>query len=265
MKRTQGFSLAPVAILCAVVLYLVPAGWAQTVELKIDNPPSNNMLDGIYVGSYGAQNLTSGGSVQIICDDFADHSNSNPTNYTTNTFSTLGNTLWGSFLTSLGYSPGQVTTLYEEAAWLAVGMLGQTGLQQGYYSYAIWAIFDPLGVAQWLTKSSDSGACNAVFGMGSWNGWGCNASTTNKGGLVEGAMSMSPSLNPSDFANVRILTPQGCKSWGGALIPGTCPEQEFFEVVPEGGATAVYLMLAGLVCFGAMFFRSRLQSPVTHA
>jgi len=31
--------------------------------------------------------------------------------------------------------------------------------------------------------------------------------------------------------------------------------------VPEGGSTAIYLLGAGLTCFGAMFLRSRLAKP----
>jgi len=31
--------------------------------------------------------------------------------------------------------------------------------------------------------------------------------------------------------------------------------------VPEGGSTAIYLLEAGLTCFGAMFLRSKLAKP----
>ena len=33
------------------------------------------------------------------------------------------------------------------------------------------------------------------------------------------------------------------------------------QQVPEGGSTAVYLLGAGLTCFGAMFVRSRIAKP----
>jgi hypothetical protein len=33
------------------------------------------------------------------------------------------------------------------------------------------------------------------------------------------------------------------------------------QSVPEGGSTAVYLLGAGLTCFGAMFLRSRVARP----
>src|SRR5438309_10305156 len=143
----------------------------------------------------------------------------------------------------------QVTQLYDEAAWLVLGMLKQTGAQQGYYSFAIWAIFAPNQVAAWLTSSGDMTACNAVFGSGSWGKSSC---TAGKGGLV--GLAGSQTYYAGEFSNVLILTPQGCK--GG---PGTCPEQEFFEVVAEGGTAALYLLLAGISCFLAIHY-SRKQA-----
>jgi hypothetical protein len=253
----SGWYLAIVALLC-----FVPCAFSQ--ELQINDPPSNNVMDGIYVGSYSANNLTTGGSVQITCDDFKDNSDYNAANYTTNTFSTLGNTLWGSYLMSQAggnYTLNQVTALYDDVAWLTLAMLKQTGTEQGYYSYAIWAIFAPSEVASWL--SGDMLACNAVFGPNSWAGGTCTASKTNPSctlsaptncGLVE--LAMLQNLNPSDFSNILILTPQGTKAQP-CTSPGTCPEQEFIEVVAEGGSAALYLLLAGMACFGAMFVRSR--------
>jgi len=35
-----------------------------------------------------------------------------------------------------------------------------------------------------------------------------------------------------------------------------CPQQ-----VPEGGSAVVYLLGAGLTCFGAMYLRSKVSSP----
>jgi len=229
----------------AALLSFAPCALSQ--ELQINNPPSNNVMDGIYVGSYSATNTATGGSLQITCDDFQDNSDYNPASYTTNTFSTLGSTLWGSSLLASGSSMGQVTQLYDEVAWLTLGMLKQTGTEQGYYSYAIWAIFSPSQVAAWLTSYSDSAACNAVFGNGSWGKGGCTAGT---GGLVGTASSQT--YTSGEFSNILILTPHGCTNG-----PGTCPEQEFLEVVAEGGSAAMYLLLAGFACFAAVYFRSR--------
>jgi hypothetical protein len=227
----------------AGILCLAPAALAQTVDLQISDPPSSNVLDGIYVGSYTATNESTGGSVQITCDDFRDESNYNSETYTVNSFSSLGSTLWGTVL-----GTATATPLYEQAAWLTLQMLQKTGTTQGDYSYAIWAVFQPNQVANWLTSYGDSTACNAVFGNGSWNSKGC---TAGSGGLVGSAESQT--FTAGEFSNILILTPNGC-------TPASCPEQEFFEVVAEGGSAALYLLLAGTACFAAMFLRSR-QRP----
>jgi|GEM_PF-5984241 hypothetical protein len=229
-----------------VVLGLATFGFSQTIQ--INNPPSNNVMDGIYVGSYSATNVSTGASMQIICDDFNDNTGYSAMSYTTNTFSSLGNTLWGSYMMNTQHSSmSQVTQLYDEVVWLSEAMVNLTGTQQGNYSYAIWAIFAPNSVAQWLTWHGDSSACNAVFGAGSWGWGGCSA---GKGGLV----GLASSQNYSGFntSNVLILTPTGC-SW-----PGFCGQQEFIEIVAaEGGSSALYLLLALSACFAAIFFRSR--------
>ena len=83
-------------LIAAVLSCLVPVAFAGTANLQINNPPSSNVLDGIYVGPYGATNTQTGAAVQIICDDFKDKSNYNSSDYTINTFSSLGRYLVGS-------------------------------------------------------------------------------------------------------------------------------------------------------------------------
>jgi hypothetical protein len=39
------------------------------------------------------------------------------------------------------------------------------------------------------------------------------------------------------------------------------PHEKKCQQVPEGGSTAIYLLGAGLACFGAMFLRSRIAKP----
>jgi len=43
--------------------------------------------------------------------------------------------------------------------------------------------------------------------------------------------------------------------------PPPCEHNCGPTAVPEGGSTAVYLLGAGLTCFGAMFLRSRIAKP----
>jgi len=223
-------------LMMGALLCLAPGLLAQ-VNLQINNPPSNNVLDGIYVGSYSATNTDTGAHTQITCDDFKDNSDYNKTSYNVSAFGNFSNTLWGNL--------AGAATLYKEAAWLTLGMLNQSGVTQGYYSYAIWAVFDATEVLSWLQKYNDTAACNAVFGAGN----NCKSTKVTSGSLLSSAQQNYMNGN---YSNFLILTPQGCKS------PGSCPEQEFLELqVPEGGSAIVYLLLAGISCFGAMFYSRR--------
>ncbi|MGB8772266.1 MAG: hypothetical protein WCC92_21840 [Candidatus Korobacteraceae bacterium] len=234
-----------VALVLVALFCLAPAALAGTVGAQISDPPSNNVLDGIYVGSYSATNTGSGAPMQIICDDFRDESNYNPATYATNTFNSLGSTLWGSLLQGRD-SMSQITALYEQAGWLASGVMSTSGTQQGYYSYALWAVFDPTDVFNWLKTYNDAAACNAIFGGSS----GCTNDGAAAGGLLYSA---EQNYMYGNYSNLVILTPNGCGNVG-------CPEQEFFEFVPEGGSPLSYLLLAGLACFATIWL-SRRHNP----
>jgi hypothetical protein len=177
IRNSFGGVLVLVAMLC-----LAPATFAGTVGAQLNDPPSNNVLDGIYVGAYNGTNTQTGESMQVICDDFKDESDYSRATYTTNSFSSLGAALWGSTLLRQGDTMSQITALYEQAGWLAFGIMSATGTQQGYYSYALWAVFDPTDVLNWLRNANDLAACNAVFEAGN----NCS-STTVTGGLLGSA------------------------------------------------------------------------------
>lgn len=215
-------------------LFLTPWAIAQNVALT---SAGNNVTDGIYVSPYYAT-VNGATNTKIVCDDFDDNSYLGAS-WTANiqSFSSLS-----SSLTNTAWGPvGKTLQLYEEAAWLTMGVLQQAAGSQGQinYSYAVWAVFDPTGVANWLTKYGDTTTYNAVFGSGQ---------------LL--ATAAGNSYATGEFSNVLIITPEVA---GLTCTAGSCPEQEFIEVVPEGGAALAYLLLAGLCCFGAMFLRSRRQ------
>lgn len=209
------WGVAALALLC-----MAPCAFA-TSSLTMTGA-GNNVMDNVYVGPYYA-NVTGFGNSTIICDDFADESSiGNTWNFTGNTFSTLGSALWGN-----------QTNNYDAAAWLTLRMLSNSDpTQVGYISYAIWSLFD---------KSA------------------LNGLTTGPNGQLAGVnywLSQVPSnLNPGQFANFLLLTPQGCTNG-----PGSCPGQEFMMLVPEGGSAAIYLLLGGLLCLGAMLFRRGRQA-----
>jgi hypothetical protein len=112
---------------------------------------------------------------------------------------------------------------------LSLNSKPDNALQVGYLSFAIWSLFDQnaLSHLNWTQ----------LAGVNSW------------------LNQVPENLTPGQFANLVLLTPQGCTSG-----PGSCPGQEFFEVMPEGGSAAMYLLLAGLSCFAAVLFRRR-QAP----
>jgi hypothetical protein len=203
------------------VLCFAPSAFANS-NLTMTGA-GNNVMAGVYVGPYTAT-VNGVANTPVICDDFADDSViGHSWNFTANNFSTLGSALWGN-----------QTTNYEAAAWLTLQMLSlnskpDNALQVGYLSFAIWSLFDQnaLSYLNWTQ----------LAGVNSW------------------LNQVPENLTPSQFANFVLLTPQGCTSG-----PGSCPGQEFFEVMPEGGSAAMYLLLAGLSCFAAMLFRRR-QAP----
>jgi hypothetical protein len=184
----------------------------------------NNVMGGVYVGPYYAT-VSGVANTAVICDDFADDSYiGHSWNYTAHNFSTLGSSLWGS-----------QTSNYDAAAWLTLQMLSLNSnpgnaTQVGYLSFAIWSLFD-------------KGALNGL-------------NLTQLGGVNTWLGKVPSNLTPGQFANFILLTPQGCTA-------GSCPGQEFMQVMPEGGSSVMYLLLAGLSCSGAMLFRRRRQVSAT--
>lgn len=226
------------AVLTALVCF-APFALGQTVNLTlVDGGPYT--MDGIYVGPYNA--IQNNQSTQIICDDFEHEvspgqswsatvtSVSSITNSTTG-LRWSGDSAGGALLGGTNFNMLQG---YDAMAYLATQMLGnKNGTQVGYLAYAIWAVFDSSGVYNWLKANNDLGIWATVQG------------------LAEGAL--KGTYASGQFAGWEILTPicpgQGCSNG---------PPQEFFEFVPEGGSTLMYLLLTGMVCFGTVLFRSRL-------
>ena len=67
---------------------------------------------------------------------------------------------------------------------------------------------------------------------------------------------------------VCCLSPAAFADWGNGHDVFRAPERgcdphsrERCQQVPEGGSAAIYLLGAGLTCFGAMFLRSKVAKP----
>lgn len=246
------------ALLLAVCC-VSPYALGQKVGVNIYSA-GNDARDGIYMSPYYAtlSNGSSSSNFTIICDDFKDNSYLN-TPFTGNltSFSSissnLGSTLWGS----------QGFVNYEEAAWLTEGLLNIMSQPtvdknaEAYYSFAMWAVMDPSDVLNWLKSNADWAACQAVFGN--------NCTSYTQLGTSSLLYQAEHQYGSGNYSNLALLTP--LVNVNGTLVPctsaGSCPAQEFFVQVAEGGAAALYLLLAAVTCFGAMYIRSRRPNPAT--
>jgi hypothetical protein len=248
MKRAIRVVLwAGIAALCA------PWAIAQTsVSLT---SAGGNVYDGIYVSPYYAT-VNGVPNTPIVCDDFADESTLPSTwSATVVSFSAITptNTSWG--------LAGGTLAQYNAVAYLTLQVLKQTPGSTGQIinTFADWAVFDPLGVAGYLTSHSLTGGilttadlCTDIFGTA-----GCSGTwKKSDGGLLATAYNASV---PGGGYSLEVISPDTTGSTSICTAETGCAAQEFIATVPEGGAAIAYLLLAGLCCFGAMFLRSRRQ------
>ena len=224
-STTKGKWSLVVGIVMLCFAPYVLAQQAQQLELVGVN---GNNYAGIYIGPYDIQvGGPTGQTSGMICDDFNDDINIGSTwkaNPVSVSSGTLMNTMFG--------SAGASLTMYEEAAALSYAILfsNQGATANALMQYAVWAIFSPGAVQSWLQANDGANY------LADWNT--IHADIAGAGG--------SQSLL-SEFV---VWTPQNCKS-------GKCGAQEMFQFVPEGGSALMYLLLAGIFCFGAMWIRSR--------
>ena len=235
---------------CATVVYLLlcwaPLGFGGNVTFQLNSGSLHTYLDGEYVNPYTAT-TTTGAQLNVICDDLKDNTYiATKYTFTQNTFSSLpGSGIWN-HVSNFSDTTGM---LYQMAGYLAVKLyyyepFGST--PQGYVSYALWAVFDPADVASHLLANHGGAGCLAVFG---------NSSCTYSGALggYLGEAQSNYAAYASIYDNFVVYTPV-C----GPKGPGSCQAQEFFGVpMPEGGSAALYLVLAGMSCLGAMLYSRR--------
>lgn len=244
-------------------LFLAPGAVAQT-SMVLTGPPPGNTYDGVYVSPYYA---TVGGStnVPVICDDFGD--DTSISDHWTATASAFPTSSSGSIGTSWGLAGGTLKQ-YDAVAWLGLAILSLPSsvqpanalTQQVIDSFALWAVFDPTGVANYLNSnplSTNAALCADIFGSA-----GCKSAwVATDGGLLASAFSAPV---PSGGYSMEVLSPD----LGGSVCTAgkdACPAQEFIAMVPEGGAAFAYLFLAGFCCFGAIYTRSRRQVAIVES
>jgi hypothetical protein len=217
MTNGKWLLLVAVALLC-----FAPSALAQQ-QLELTGV-NGNSYDGIYIGPYDIQVGGSGGSTYgMICDDFNDDIEIGSTwkaNPVSVSASTLSETLFG----------GQSGALlgYQEAAALSYAILfgNQGATNNALMQYAIWAIFSPTQVQAYLSSTGYGSEWAAIQSLIAW---------------------AKQNASQSLLSEFIVWTPTNC-------VSGGCGGQEFFQFVPEGGAAWMYLLLGGMICFGAMFY-----------
>lgn len=222
MANGKWWVVVGIALLCFAP-YVVAQ---QTLELTGVN---GNNYAGIYIGPYDIQVGQNGPTYGMICDDFNDDINIGST-WTAKPISVSGATL---SQTMFGGQQGALTG-YEEVAALSYAILfgNQGATTNSLMQYAIWAVFSPTAVQNWLKANDGSNYASDWKTIQGYITWACQHT--------------SQSLL-SEFV---VWTPQNCQS-------GNCGAQEMFQFVPEGGTALTYLLLAGIFCFGAMWMKSR--------
>lgn len=166
------------------------------------------VLDGIYMSPYTAS-INGGVPTYVICDDFSDEVDVNETwTVTSGTVGSSTQGLWGA----------ENSAGYQEVAWLAQQLLSPSILssptQEGIYSYAIWSVFDPTDVQNYLvgTNSSyhDTATWNAVESLlGSYSGQTATDAVTvytPAGNPVGASANQSCCGRPQEF--LAVSTPE---------------------------------------------------------
>jgi hypothetical protein len=214
-------------LLVAVALFcFAPCALADTLTFTGYTAGSDY---GFGTGPYGIQ-INGGPQTNMVCDDFQDDITKGQSwKANANTYFSLGTTLF--------HSDPNAATDYRNAITLAYALLFNTQGGTGSYNnnmiqFAIWYIFDPSAVTLKVSGTD-------LLAIKGWVAW-----------------AQSNQLSLSALGSWTIWTPTDTN--GNTCAPGTCNGQEFFQF-PEGGAAALYLLLAGVACFGAMFLRSRSQ------
>ena len=197
--------------------------------------PEGGVYTGFYDGSINNHNVGPGySSPGMICDDYGDNIYSGE-HWTAKAYhvsalnaGNIGSTLFGS-------DNGFGVAGYTQLAYLANLMFhtnAGNGAQLSSISQALW----------YLTST-------ALDGSAYTKSWNLDAGAQTLVSYVQNKNNNLPAL--STYTGLWLYTqpfsPTGVQEmWG--QIPGQ---------VPEGGAALIYLLLAGVTCFGAIFYSRR--------
>jgi hypothetical protein len=229
-------SIAGAALLClglpafgqSVVSVDFTGGYSTTFANS-----SGDFGAGIYTGTINGKS-----SPGIICDDFNDEVTAGETwnakAYQASSLASgnIGSTLFGNSIGLTGYA--EVATLVSMMFGNTPNSYGGiTGITQSELASAIWDITTPGGINGLDAKAKALVASVELAFTGN-----VSKATTYLATLT----------------NLWILTPDPLTGVGSGE-----PQEMWTEnlKVPEGGAASMFMLLAGVSCFGAMFFKFR--------
>jgi hypothetical protein len=220
---------------CAALCLALPA-FGQTANVIFNGAdPSDQVWNGVYAGVYDATVTGAVNTNKVICDDYNNE--------------VTGGESWTA--TVLYASKLNASNIDNTMFGAAIGLTGYTEL-----AYLVNLEFTPggggytvaeLNSAIWAITSGGAG------GPASWVNW--NQLDSNAKSLVAWLETNVGTLSLSSYGNLFILTP----------VSTTSPMTQEFWGVPEGGAALLYLLLAGLACFGAMRFSSKKEFGIRAA
>lgn len=191
---------------------------------------------GAYGGYYTGTVNGTPSSPGFICDDYSHDLVSTPQTWqaTPTSFASLATSSAALAATMFGKSIG--TKGYAEIAYLANLMAVTPASGQGAISAAIWSIGD-----------------SAVKSLSSW---------TAVQSAVTSLLASADSTILADGGSANYLENYTSGLWLYTPNLNSNPmPQEFvgYVAVPEGGAPMLYLLLGGLCCFSALWYRRRGQ------
>ena len=223
----NAFGKLVLGLAAAALLGFAPSASADSASMVLTGA-GTNPVDGIYVGPYYAT-VNGVANTPIICDDFKDDSYIGES-YTANISPETAPS--GTFFS------GQHN--YDAVSALAEQLFAtNNNTTAAKLQYAIWYIFDPTDVTNWLTTTSpDPTLLAAAIGLAN----GAEAAT----------------YTPGQFSDIKIYTPNLSDpiKCGTGSCP-TAPPQEFIVKTPE--ASTVLLLGFGLFAIG-IFGRRKLAA-----
>jgi hypothetical protein len=260
------------AIVGSTLLCLSVPTFAQedvTIDFTGVANPSVQALDayaGFYTGTVTANGVTTTETPGFICDDYNNEIflPSESWQATAISFASLvttqgAGTLFGSTIGLAGYAA--IANLASQMAATLTEPLTPQQLEQtqAAIATAIWYIgainsSNPVSLSQ---LESVAGAQTLVNSMeDSYGAFGPDSGNSN-------------AIAELEDSSLWLYTPTGQDISGSGIPNGQTPfPQEFVGnaavlPAPEGGAPLLYLLLAGVSCFGAMYVNSRCKSATS--